>query len=54
MYDLLILHGHPWGGRFQVAVIEERQVIGGKGRIFQTEKSRYGLKWKVFGSVTSF
>jgi len=29
---LIILHRHPWGGRFQMLVVEERQVIGGNGR----------------------
>jgi hypothetical protein len=31
-YHLVILRGHLWGGRFQVALIGERQVAGGNGR----------------------
>jgi len=27
-YHLVILHGHLWGGRFQMAVVGERQVTG--------------------------
>jgi hypothetical protein len=30
-FHLIILHGHLWGGRFQMAVIGERQVTGGNG-----------------------
>ena len=31
-FDIIIWHGHLWGGRFQMAVIGERQVTGGNGR----------------------
>ena len=31
-FRFVILHRHPWGGRFQMAVIGERQVTGGNGR----------------------
>jgi hypothetical protein len=27
-FDIVILHGHPWGGRFQMAGVGERQVTG--------------------------
>jgi hypothetical protein len=30
-FDLLILLGHLWGGRFQMSVIGERQLTGGNG-----------------------
>ena len=45
-FRFVILHGHLWGGRFQMPVIGERQVTGGNGRDSQTEKSRYGLSLK--------
>ena len=54
MYHLVILHGHLWGGRFQMALIGERQFNGGNGRngrIFQTEKSRYVLNRLNFQRV---
>ena len=28
-----ILHCHLWGGRFQMSVIEERQIIGGPAQL---------------------
>jgi len=31
-FDIIIWHGHLWGGRFQMSVIGERQVTGGNGR----------------------
>jgi hypothetical protein len=31
-FRFVILHGHLWGGRFQMAVIAERQVAGGNGK----------------------
>ena len=31
-YHLVIWHRHLWGGRFQMPMIEERQVTGGNGR----------------------
>jgi hypothetical protein len=31
-FHIIIWHGHLWGGRFQMAVIEKRQVNGGNGR----------------------
>ena len=31
-YHLVILHGHPWGGRFQMAGVGERQFTGGNAR----------------------
>ena len=28
-FDIIIWHGHLWGGRFQMAVVGGRQVTGG-------------------------
>jgi hypothetical protein len=33
-FDFLILHQHLWGGRFQMSMVGERQIIRGKGRSF--------------------
>jgi hypothetical protein len=30
-FRFVIWHGHPWGGRFQMAVIGERLANGGNG-----------------------
>jgi hypothetical protein len=32
------LHRHPWGGRFEMSVIGERQITGGDDRIFSCHK----------------
>jgi hypothetical protein len=31
-FDIIIWHWHLWGGRFQMAVMGERQVTGESGR----------------------
>jgi hypothetical protein len=36
-FRFVILHGHLWGGRFQMAGVGERQVTGGNGRGHQAE-----------------
>jgi len=33
-YHLIILRGHVWGGKFQMAAMGERQVTSGNGRRF--------------------
>ena len=53
-FDFHILHGHPWGGRFQMAVIGDRQVTGEKGRNPSGRKVLISYIWKVFGDVISF
>jgi len=56
-YHLVILHGHLWGGRVRVAVIEERQVTGGNGRNPSGQEgwisSGFWI-WELLGSVISF
>jgi hypothetical protein len=37
-FRFVILHGHLWGGRFQMAVIGGRQVTGWIGRGFQAKR----------------
>ena len=34
-YHIVILRGHLWGGRFQMAGVGERQVIGWNGGVFR-------------------
>jgi len=36
-FEIIILHRHPWGGRFPMRVRGERRITGGKGRIFKVE-----------------
>jgi len=50
-FDIIIWHGHPWGGRFQMSVIKERQVTGGNGR---GPSGQEGWLWEDFGFVISF
>ena len=42
-YRFVILHGHLWGGRFQVVVIRGRQVDGGMVGILQALQARDAL-----------
>jgi hypothetical protein len=41
-YHLVILHGHLWGGRFQMVVIRKGRVTGGNG---MKPSGRKGLIW---------
>jgi len=45
-FDIIIWHGHLWGGRFQMAVIGERQGAGGNGR---GPSGQEGLIWFEYG-----
>ncbi|MBU4232709.1 MAG: hypothetical protein KKF43_09285 [Proteobacteria bacterium] len=47
-FDIIIWHPHLWGGRFQMAVIGERQVTGGNGRIIQAKRAGYALNMEGF------
>jgi hypothetical protein len=47
-FDIIILRGRLWGGRFQMAVIGGRQVTGGMAGNPQKKKSRYVLDMEGF------
>jgi hypothetical protein len=47
-FDIIILHRHLWGGRFQMAVTGERQIPAGMAGNPQTKKSRYALVMEGF------
>ena len=45
-FHIIILHGHPWRGRFQMAGVGERQVTGENGR---GPSSQETLIWFEYG-----
>jgi hypothetical protein len=49
-FDIIFLHGHLWGGRFQMAVIGGRQVTGWIGRGLPGQEAGYPLNILVVPS----
>src|SRR3989339_1589571 len=45
-YHIIILHGHLWGGIFQMLGIRERQVAGGNGRGPSGRKESQPSAWR--------
>jgi len=52
-FRFVILHRHPWGGRFRVLKIEGGQNTGEKDRNPSGQEADYPLNMEVFGSVIS-